>query len=287
MPAVRIWTGSAWQDLATAGAAQGTMEPWHTVGAAGEPNFLNNWVNYEAPGGNNAQVGFRKFPDGRVRLRGLMKNGTTGNSVQFLTMPAGYRPAAFVRFTVPAMGAANPPVTATVEISSAGLVYVNTTVNGYVDLGSIEFDTETVTSYAVGPQGIPGSRPSVTQVASTGSTGALGGAWQDVPGMQTAGIALKAGQVVLLDGSIYFSAASVVASSYAFVQIWNGSAWSQPAGALGYVNQYSSNAAINGYFVVPADGTYQFKVSATSASGSGAQAGGGGNVSFLRVTAFS
>jgi hypothetical protein len=66
-----------------------TMDGWHIVGAAGEPAFQGGWQNYDAPAMRPAR--FRKFPDGRVALGGLIKGGSAG--VVAFTLPVGYRPA--------------------------------------------------------------------------------------------------------------------------------------------------------------------------------------------------
>lgn len=72
-------------------------EPWHVIGAAGEPAFQNSGVAY---GGYTAPA-FRKLPDGTVRLRGLINlaNGLPNSASSLttgtvFTLPAGYRPAA-------------------------------------------------------------------------------------------------------------------------------------------------------------------------------------------------
>lgn len=52
------------------------------------PTLLNSWVNYGAPYDN---AGYYKDPFGIVRLRGVVKSGTTPNAI--FTLPAGYRPA--------------------------------------------------------------------------------------------------------------------------------------------------------------------------------------------------
>lgn len=49
----------------------------------------NGWVNY---GGTEPNAGYTKI--GReVRLRGIIKNGTTTSNVTVFTLPSGYRPA--------------------------------------------------------------------------------------------------------------------------------------------------------------------------------------------------
>lgn len=123
-----------------------TMDSWHNVGAIGEPAFAGAWTNF---GGGEANVGFRKLPDGRVVLRGLAKAGTTS---PIFTLPLGYRPPA-----------GNPSFACLAHNGSAygiGQVYINAATGevrpinspfnymaggaAYVVLDEIEFDTESV-----------------------------------------------------------------------------------------------------------------------------------------------
>ncbi|MHA1304899.1 MAG: hypothetical protein ACTSPI_14470 [Candidatus Heimdallarchaeaceae archaeon] len=68
---------------------EGGDTSWHEVGTAGEPAFLNGWVNY---GGVYSTMAFRKDALGFVHLKGMVKDGTIGLNVFIL--PEGYRPAA-------------------------------------------------------------------------------------------------------------------------------------------------------------------------------------------------
>lgn len=65
-----------------------TPEPWHTVGAPGEPAFQNSWTNFAV--GSWEVAAFYKDPFERVHLKGLINNGTMGQIA--FTLPAGYRP---------------------------------------------------------------------------------------------------------------------------------------------------------------------------------------------------
>ena len=69
-------------------------DPWHEIGATGEPAFANGWVNHGKPPSESAA--FYKDPTGRVHLKGTVKNGTVNTTI--FTLPAGYRPAAALRF---------------------------------------------------------------------------------------------------------------------------------------------------------------------------------------------
>ena len=65
----------------------GTYDPWHVVGAAGQPAFANGWGNVGAGYGTAA---FFKDPAGIVHVRGFVTAGTLNTGV--FTLPAGYRP---------------------------------------------------------------------------------------------------------------------------------------------------------------------------------------------------
>jgi hypothetical protein len=63
-------------------------EPFHIVGAAGEPPFQNGWAN---AGGLLSTAGFFKDPLGFVHLKGTLNAGPSGLTA--FTLPEGYRPA--------------------------------------------------------------------------------------------------------------------------------------------------------------------------------------------------
>jgi hypothetical protein len=141
--------------LQTASVAAQPLDTWHLIGGAGEPPFQNSFTNY---GGGNESVGFRKYPDGRVRLKGFLRAGTV-NTTAF-TLPSGYRPPTQRRYACPGhTGSAY--VISDVEIGSDGALSIPaaygslTSGTGYVDLAVIEFDTETVAAYASGFLGPP------------------------------------------------------------------------------------------------------------------------------------
>jgi hypothetical protein len=81
------------QTADTAGTATslGPAEPWHEVGAPGEPAFLNGWTN-EPPFGKVSleSVGFYKDQLGIVHLKGHAEKGTE----VIFRLPPGFRPAA-------------------------------------------------------------------------------------------------------------------------------------------------------------------------------------------------
>jgi hypothetical protein len=119
------------------------MDSWHTVGGSGEPAFQNAWTNF---GGIWSTAAFRKLPNGKVRLRGLVKNGTAPTA---FTLPVGYRPPNAVGFPSAQSGGLN--VVGYVEINSDGSVLIGPTgasSQAAATLDQVEFDTETVLQVA-------------------------------------------------------------------------------------------------------------------------------------------
>lgn len=137
------------------------IEPWHEVGALGEPALTGSWVYY---GSNYPTPAFKKYPDGRVRLKGLVKNGINGQPI--FTLPVGYRP--------PDPGAGAQLIFPTVALSAFGEIRVGPDgavvcqagANGFVSLDGIEFDTGS-TAWPSGPKG------------DTGPPGLSGGSMED------------------------------------------------------------------------------------------------------------
>lgn len=108
--------------------------PWRTVGAAGEPAFLNNWVNYD--GGVTYQTAaFYRDPQGIVHLKGLIKNGTLGAPV--FVLPVGYRPFKETIFACLANSAISD-----VRITAAGVLSQNVGSNTWLSLANINFRAE-------------------------------------------------------------------------------------------------------------------------------------------------
>ncbi len=65
---------------------------WQNVGDAGEPAFVNNWVNLA---NGEGPTRFRKALDGEVEVQIKVKSGTAPT---VFTLPAGYRPAYRLHF---------------------------------------------------------------------------------------------------------------------------------------------------------------------------------------------
>lgn len=58
------------------------------------PTFQNNWVNMS---NGWATAGYRKMPDGRIEIKGLVKEGSLNTAI--FTLPTGYRPNEHRMFT--------------------------------------------------------------------------------------------------------------------------------------------------------------------------------------------
>ncbi len=128
------------------------LDTWHTVGSGGsEPAFNSGYSNFPA----NQAAQFRKHPDGTVRLRGYINTVAAGGAA--FTLPVGYRPPATVRFMGNGQNAAGTQISALFYVLADGTVNIHgTNAPTVVDLSTIEFDTDTVTQFAVGPQGPQG-----------------------------------------------------------------------------------------------------------------------------------
>ena len=97
-------------------------EPWHEVGAPGEPAFQANWVSEPQSVGpicsawspgcpEYGTVAFYKDSDDVVHLRGVAKMPEPMDSIIF-QLPAGYRPASASTF--PVVNSLHPDMTVTV-----------------------------------------------------------------------------------------------------------------------------------------------------------------------------
>jgi hypothetical protein len=140
------WNGTVWQPSTAPTVA---VDPWHLVGGSGEPAFASGWVNYDA---NFPLCAFRKYPDGRVRLQGMIKSGNIAQTA--FTLPVGYRPVD------PQTGSGQAIFTAIsnsaicdLRIYLDGRVVPQTGSNIWVSLDGVEFDTGQTTW----PVGSPGA----------------------------------------------------------------------------------------------------------------------------------
>jgi hypothetical protein len=108
-------------------------EPWHYIGAAGEPAFQNGWGNY---GSGWANLAYRKRPDGYVVMKGMIALGTM--SSPFVTLPVGYRPSDGGRHMVVATGGGPGQA----HVYNNGTIDIFSGTNAWVDVSSLIFSTE-------------------------------------------------------------------------------------------------------------------------------------------------
>ena len=170
MTAIKVKTASGWQDLSILPGSV-PIEPWHVVGAAGEPFLGSGWTHLGAPYNN---VGFRKTPDGRVQLRGVAVPAAGAAAIAF-TLPVGYRPAATM--FVPALGfkSANGHLTVNCSIGTDGFVQPSANQAagavafpwGWCSFEGVEFPTDQATF----PTGPPGQATRVTSLPATPADG--------------------------------------------------------------------------------------------------------------------
>jgi hypothetical protein len=93
--------------------------------------FNNSWVNHSA----TYQVSHRIMPDGVVRLKGLVKDGTFGATSDAFTLPSGSRPSQEEIFVVRCSGGE-----AEVRIRTSGTVVMYAGVsNAWVSLSNLSF----------------------------------------------------------------------------------------------------------------------------------------------------
>jgi len=118
--------------------------------------------------------------------------------------------------------------------------------------------------------GYQGRPHQVTEIYSTGNTGTLGGAFQDIPGM-SATLALTKGDIILMASQILIVWGGTGWPS-AHWAVYNGSTWtyltpgSHIVGA-GWTSGDKVPVPVIETFTVPADGNYTFKVQGTNQGG--------------------
>lgn len=101
--------------------------------------FANSWVNY---GGGFQTAQYRKDAQGRVHLRGMIKDGTTTDATQICTaLPAGYRPSSTVLYGVPYNNGAFSVVEIRISNSGNVTLFFATGTATYLSLNGISFST--------------------------------------------------------------------------------------------------------------------------------------------------
>lgn len=108
-------------------------EPWHEVGAQGEPSFINFWTNL---GGAFTTAAFFRDRAGIVHLKGVIDPGNYCGNCPIFTLPAGYRPAQMHIFN-PNTG--NGFVFGRIDITSGGSLFAFAGGPDYLSLDGITF----------------------------------------------------------------------------------------------------------------------------------------------------
>lgn len=100
------------------------------------PTLLNSWVNF---GGGTHGAGYYKDPNGRVWLRGFVKDGSVDLAI--FNLPAGYRPTNTLLFA--AYGYEGGARTMTrVDVTPAGDVIERFAINDQLSLEGLSFLAE-------------------------------------------------------------------------------------------------------------------------------------------------
>lgn len=110
------------------------IETPHVVGAAGEPAFLNSWVAF---GSGYQTPRFWKDPMGIVHIEGLIKSGTPSATSVVFTLPARYRPASTLLFSL-----ISNDLPARVDVKNTGDVLARLGSAVYFTLSGIAFKQE-------------------------------------------------------------------------------------------------------------------------------------------------
>jgi hypothetical protein len=96
------------------------------------PTFSGTWVNFGAP---YASAGYMKDAEGRVWLRGMVKDGAAGSTI--FQLPVGYRPP--FQLTVPVI--AGGATLGQVIVTTGGSVTLSSGSTAFASLDCISFRT--------------------------------------------------------------------------------------------------------------------------------------------------
>lgn len=125
--------GAAGNLFATVARLKAELDRRQTSEAWIAPTLLNSWTNLGAP---YAGAGYYKDPLGRVHLRGVVKNGTSGEGVAIFILPTGYIPAN--RHMFASIGGANS--LARIDVETTGRVSATVVSNNtFLSLDGISF----------------------------------------------------------------------------------------------------------------------------------------------------
>lgn len=97
--------------------ALSTPEPWHVVGAPGEPSFEPGWESKFSP--VDPSVAFYRDHEGVVHLRGVATGGMASGAV--FRLPLGFRPTSGKVFSFPVPCAGSGGSCSTVNVGSISI----------------------------------------------------------------------------------------------------------------------------------------------------------------------
>jgi hypothetical protein len=277
---VRVRRSGGWEDLTTVATAEAYFEPWHEVGAAGEPAFGSGWTN---TGGGAPTLAFRKTPDGRVQFKGVVTPAAGAAAVAF-TLPVGYRPSVPIYLPLMAYKAGAGHFAVNGSIATDGTVTpiahdaagIRAFAWGWVTFEGAEFPT-TQATFPVGPIGPtgPAGRSGELQAAmrlyQCATTTMTAGAWMKMKlsGAAASRIDPADAFTVNADDSIsvkdegwYDVAASLLDNAGASSTVWiaidtdatpSDGAIANSSGGAGTVNRVGASGSV---YLLPTDRVY-------------------------------
>ncbi|HSW92206.1 MAG TPA: fibronectin type III domain-containing protein, partial [Candidatus Saccharimonadales bacterium] len=103
-----------------------TLPAWASL------SLQHNWENYST---SYNSAGFTKTNNGRVFLKGLIKNGDVTNGTVIATLPEGYRPEGKLAFQT----ITSPNTEARIDVTASGDILLVTGLTNWISLDSISF----------------------------------------------------------------------------------------------------------------------------------------------------
>lgn len=102
------------------------------------PTLLNSWANYETAG-SNMEAAYRRAPDGRITIRGLIKHAgslTVGEVSTVFVLPVGFRPSKEIVFPGLESSTSGFTIAANIVFANGEVIFVPalTAAVGYASL---------------------------------------------------------------------------------------------------------------------------------------------------------
>lgn len=115
-------------------------EPWHEVGATGEPAFQNSWANFGSNGfGDWSTVAFKKQGN-TVKIKGFPASGVVILGDEIFNLPEGYRPPKVEMFASFTGNGTSPTGAMYTLVHPDGRVIAHSSfLDDWVTLSGIEF----------------------------------------------------------------------------------------------------------------------------------------------------